>query len=228
MYKYLSWLICFWMIFTGSTTLADNSKEYHKIHLEGWGVYIEQSLVEQNDKRVFLALRILRQKLQEISDSMPEQHLASLKKVSLWLSRNNGVEVEYYFYESRVHRGGIDPRMIGGIEFKNISIFLEMIQQMPGLVIHELAHAYHRLNYKRIDKAVMRAFKNAQSERLYRKTSVKRNHKGQAVYASKNAYEYFADLTAMYYGTIDYYPYDRDDLKKHDPTGYKMIEEVWQ
>jgi len=226
--KFYRALLTYLLMFFSGSLFAESIQDYHQISLEGWKIYIEKSLVDKNDKRVFAALRVLKEKLQEISETMPEKYLPSLKSVPLWLSRNSGVDVEFYFYERRVARGGIDPKKMGGIEFKNISIFLEMIKIMPGLVIHELAHAYHRMNYDRIDKLVMRAFKNAQSDNLYREKSVKRNHQGQDLYASRNAYEYFADLTAMYYGTNDYYPYNRSDLKKHDPKGYEMIEAVWK
>jgi len=217
-----------YLLFMSLCAVADSTAEYHKISLVGWDVYIEKSLVAKNDKRVFLALRILKQKLHEIIESLPEQHIPELKTVPLWISINNGDDVEFYFYETRVYRNGIDPRMLGGIEFKNISIFLEMIEEMPGLVIHELAHAYHKMNYKKVDPFIMRAFKHAQQENLYRTVSVKRNHRGESVYASENAFEYFADLSAMYFGSNDYYPYNSDDLKKHDPVGFKMIEEVWK
>ena len=226
--KVISSFIFLLILFYSEFAAAGSSIEYHKIKLQGWEVNIEKSLVKQSDKRVFKALRILKQKLLEISESLPEHHVDSLKTVPLWISRNNGTDAEYYFYERRVFRSGINPKMLGGIEFKNISIFLAMVNTMPGLVIHELAHAYHRINYERIDKLVMRAFKHAQQENLYRSVNVKRNHKGKSVYASKNAYEYFADLSAMYFGRNDYYPYNRDDLTKHDPKGYEMIEEVWK
>jgi hypothetical protein len=226
MVRYFLILVTFFT-FSGAAG-AGASDKYHAITLEGWKVYIEQSLVDKNDPRVFKALRILRNKLSDVKNVMPNQYISQLQDVPLWLSRNNGDNVEYYFFETRVYRGGISPKMLGGIEFQNIDHFLEMIEIMPGLVIHEFAHAYHKNNYNKIDKAIMRAFNNSQTEKLYKQTSSKRNHRGSAVYASTNAFEYFADLTAMYYGVNEYYPYNRADLKKYDSVGYEMIEEVWQ
>ena len=226
--KIYSGLLSFLFLFVFNLAAADGATDYHKIKLEGWDIYIEKTLVIKNDRRVFLALRIMREKLHEISETLPGQHVSELKTVPLWISKNNGTNVEYYFYEKRIYRNGIDPRKLGGIEFKNISIFLVMVKKMPGLIIHELAHAYHKMNYKKVDPLVMRAYKHAQQKNLYRTISVERNHHGKSVYASKNPYEYFADLSAMYFGTNDYFPYNRDDLEKHDPKGYQMIEQVWE
>lgn len=207
---------------------AGGSTQYHDMTLEGWKVFIEQSLVDNNDPRVFKALRVLRSKLYEAKNVLPTHHAKQLQKVPLWLSRNNGADVEYYFFETRVYRNDINPKMLGGIEFQNINNFLKMVNYIPALILHELAHAHHKNNYKKIDKVIMRAFKNAEKKNLYREVSYKRNYKIYGHYASKNAFEYFADLTTMYYGSNYYYPHNRSELKKHDPIGYEMIETAWQ
>jgi len=211
-----------------STANAQDFPPYHEMQLEGWKVYVEQSLVNRSDPRVFKALRVLRKKLRIAKDVLPSHHIEKLRNVPLWMSNNNGRNVEYYFFEDRVYRGGINPKMLGGIEFKNISLFLAMQHTVPSLIIHEFAHAYHKYNYKNIDKFIMRAFRNSIHKQLYKEVSNIRNHIGHAEYASKNAFEYFADLTVMYYGKNTYYPHDRSELKKHDPMGFKMIEKVWE
>ena len=53
-------------------------------------------------------------------------------------------------------------------------------------------------------------------------------HKNEAAEAIKevNA-QYFADLTEAYFGKNDFFPFNREDLKKYDPTGYQLMKTVW-
>jgi hypothetical protein len=46
-------------------------------------------------------------------------------------------------------------------------------------------------------------------------------------YAATNDHEYFAELTCCYMDKLHYFPFTRDDLKTHDPNGYKLMEAVW-
>jgi hypothetical protein len=42
-----------------------------------------------------------------------------------------------------------------------------------------------------------------------------------------NAMEYFAEATEAYFARNDFYPFDRDELKKHDPEMYALVEKLW-
>jgi hypothetical protein len=39
--------------------------------------------------------------------------------------------------------------------------------------------------------------------------------------------EFFASLSEAYFGTNDYFPFTRDDLKAFDPDSYRVISEAW-
>jgi dipeptidyl-peptidase-4 len=43
-----------------------------------------------------------------------------------------------------------------------------------------------------------------------------------------NVDEYFAELTEAYFGRNDFYPFDRADLERHDPAGYKALDDIWR
>ena len=40
--------------------------------------------------------------------------------------------------------------------------------------------------------------------------------------------EYFAESTEAFFGTNDFYPFDRADLQKHDSLMAKLIAELWE
>ena len=96
------------------------------------------------------------------------------------------------------------------------------------LIIHELAHAYHKLNYDRLDKSIMRAYKNAHSKRLYKDLRLGSSLHRETMYASTTPFEYFAELSESYFGYSNAYPHNSTELKKHDPIGYQMVEDAWR
>ena len=214
------------LIITFSTSTAAERPSYNSVTIAGWDVHVERSLIK--DTRAGVVLAFLEEKLKEAQKVLPRRHLAKLKAVPIWLSENNGEDVEFYFYERRVHQGDFDPEKFGGIEIQNINNFLEMMEYDQSIMIHELAHAYHQMNYKEIDKLIMRAYKNSEQEKLYKKTETRRNRKAHENYAAASPYEYFAELSAIYFVGNYYYPFDDRDLKKHDRVGYEMIEKTWE
>jgi len=221
---------CIWILITfGATCIAsDEFSIYHEMKLEGWTVFVEQNLVDNNDPRVYPALKILSERLQEAKRLIPAHHLGQLQKVPIWLSENTGDLAEYYLFQENVYRYERNPKKVGGIEFQNIDLFLLAKDEYPMLVIHELAHAYHKLNYERLDLSIMKAFENARWEKLYEDLRLGRSLHTEDMYASTSPFEYFAELSSAYFGYNDEFPHDAEELEKHDPVGYKMVKNAWE
>lgn len=218
--------IGFTLLFVNTTSFALDKASYHKLTLEGWEVHIAQSLVEKNDYRVFLALQKLSEKLQEIKLTIPRRASEQLSDVPIWISENGDQRAEFYFFEAYVYRTDKDIQKMDGIEFQSIRFFLNELRYSPMLVLHELAHAYHKKNYKRIDKLIMRAYKNALTQKLYQNVKTI-NDKYERAYALQSPFEYFAELTETFFGRNNYYPFNKNDLREYDPMGYEMIENTW-
>lgn len=205
---------------------AEESSRHHKLRLQGWDVYIEQQLVDRNDVRVFLAMRLLNEKLQELKTLLPQQALKQLQTVPIFFSENKEFDAEFYFFEPYVYRTGKDIKMMNGIEFRSISFFLEESKFSPMLLLHEMAHAYHKKNYQRIDKMVMRAYRHAETHKLYQRVLSVTNQYARA-YALQSPFEYFAELSEAYFGRNNYFPFERDELQEYDEMGYRMVEKAW-
>lgn len=62
---------------------------------------------------------------------------------------------------------------------------------------------------------------------LYEQVEYVRGGK-QKAYATTNVQEYFAELSEAYLGRNDFYPFNREELARHDPVGYKMMEGAWR
>ena len=120
----------------------------------------------------------------------------------------------------------MDPAKAKCVEFSMIPKFEKEIIRMPMLLLHELAHAFHsqQLGYKHSE--VLKAYRRAKASKTY--DLVKRkNSKPQVAYAMNNQMEYFAETTEAYFGENDFYPFNRVDLKKHDPVMYQLLARIW-
>jgi hypothetical protein len=92
--------------------------------------------------------------------------------------------------------------------------------------MHEMAHAYQFYVFGEDHPAAQKAYRKAMDGGLY--ASVAHVHGGTTkAYAATNYKEYFADLTEAYFGKNGFFPFNRTDLKKYDPTGYRLMQDVW-
>jgi len=53
------------------------------------------------------------------------------------------------------------------------------------------------------------------------------NGKTERAYALNNDQEYFAESTEAYFGTNDFYPFIRQELKEDDSNIYSVLEKAW-
>ena len=49
----------------------------------------------------------------------------------------------------------------------------------------------------------------------------------QLGYAISNDQEYLAELSESYFGMNDWFPFTWQDLRRHDPVGWELMEKVW-
>lgn len=92
---------------------------------------------------------------------------------------------------------------------------------------HEMAHAWHVANWPDRHPAIEQAWRNAVDRGLYRNVKDVKGRTLETAYAAKNPLEYFAEVSAAYFVGIDYEPYDRAGLRRHDPDGYRLVELSW-
>ena len=127
-----------------------------------------------------------------------------------------------------------------------------------GVLIHELSHAYHYLclpdGYDNAD--IQTCYQHAMDQGLYDKVAVHGPQGPTArAYACTNAMEYFAELSTAFLGGIPpqtnhgtettreqqqqdedeeeeeynkWYPFNRSQLKTHDPRAYEMLQKIWK
>jgi len=211
---------------------AVNGREVRTV--SGWTVNISKDLLAHEAPATAKALDLLKKMLDEIVAVVPAPAVSELQKVSLYLSPeypNIRPRAEYHPNAAWLKEHGRDPVMAKGVEFTNVRIFEREINRMPNFALHELAHAYHDrvLGYAKAD--ILATYTRAKESRGYDKVEhwhgSDRTNTFDKAYAISNEHEYFAENTEAFFSRNDFFPFTREELKKHDPDCYALLGKLW-
>lgn len=198
--------------------------DYDTRKLRGWTVHVEKSL--RGHARLKPAMALLDSKFAEIEKLINPEILPQLKAVPVWLNKDIRRGACYHPNPGWLKANDRMPEKVHSIELQNVNNFIDWSDAQPMMVLHELAHAYHHRVLKFNSPVITKAYQKAKASKTYDK--VKHISGAEKIhYAMNNEKEYFSECTEAYFGKNDFYPFNRADLKKHDPTGYAMVESVW-
>lgn len=196
--------------------------------MEGFTILINPTVSKRKVEAAVMR-KELQSQLKMITQVVPDEPLASLKKVQIWVEWEKKPKGAAEFHPSAqwLKENGYNPDKAGGVEISNTVNFVKWSRaEQPCMVLHELAHAYHHIVLGENHEGIADAYKQAVDRKLY--VSVPYVNGGrQKAYAMTNAKEYFAELSEAYFGRNDFFPFTNAQLKVHDPVGYKLIEKVW-
>ena len=207
---------------------------YQSRSILGWTVHVQDRLWRTQKASTDLALSLLERQLAEIVQIVPPPAVERLRSAHLWFSASYpGVppRAEYHPGADWLREQGRNPAMVHGVEFTDISDFAPEMNRMPNFVLHELAHAYHDQVLGFESPAIQAAYDHAKASGKYRHVE-RWNGNGrpnttEEAYAMTNAQEYFAESTEAYFSRNDFFPFTRDELHRHDPEMYELLQRVW-
>ncbi len=207
----------------------DPESAYVVQRVRGWTVKVHTELLARDhDALCKDTLELLDDHLYRITRVVPAGALAKLRKVPIWVERAHPRHPCMCYHPSAgwLKQHGMNPAKAGAVELANCRNFLAWTRNQPWMVLHELAHAYHH-QVLGFDHAGVRAcYREAMRNKLYESVlhidGGRRRH-----YACTNPQEYFAEMTEAYFGTNDFYPFVRAELKQVDPRMYELLEKVW-
>jgi hypothetical protein len=205
------------------------STKYATTRMVGWTVRVNRELLTTQRELGSDALALLSAKLQEITNAVPPRACDALKRIPIWLGVNDGHApcAEYHPSKEWLAKNGYNPEKAKAVEIGNARRFIDWSRKQPSMILHELAHGYHDLVLGHGDPRIRGAFREAKAKGLY--DSVLRNNgKTERAYALNDDKEYFAEVTEAFFGTNDFYPFTRAELKEHDPQVFQVMEEVWR
>lgn len=207
----------------------EKTGSYKTQRIEGFKVLLSAKLREHPKERD-AAIEELQHQLQSIKKAVPRNAWFRLQHVPIWMewnSKPNGA-AEYHPSALWLRRNGYNPSKAGAVEINNVVNFVKWSKDaQPWMVLHELAHAWHHKVAKHENRDILVAFKSASESGSYEKV---KHIKGRTVraYALTNDKEYFAEVTEAYFGKNDMFPFNRDELRKHDPKGFAAAEKTWK
>lgn len=206
----------------------DPTTAYDVRQVEGWTVRVNQRLLRDDPQVAADVLRLLQARLVEVARVLPVPAVEKLRRVTIWMEVSDKRHPCACYHPSKqwLTDNGYNPDKAGCVDLANARNFLAWSKDQPAMVLHELAHAYHHqvLGYNNRD--VRDAYDKAKSSGKY-DSVLHINGRRQKHYALQNDQEYFAELSESYFGTNDFFPFVRAELKEHDPAGYEMIRAVW-
>lgn len=217
---------------------GNNMWTYQVFDVRGWKLLVEQALLGET-KLITDIRSTLEQRLAYIENVIPEQQLAFLKTIPIWVSNEpgyplrpgeNGV-IPFHRSPGWLRNHGLNPHMAPGVHFINPHAIMyehKVFEWAPETMLHELAHAYHNIELGLDQSDIKEAYKAAMNRGLYKKVPSRRDpNKLVQAYAATNQEEYFSEMTEAYFGENDWFPRNRTELLKYDPRGYRAVEKVW-
>ena len=212
---------------------------YEKVNLEGFTVYANLRVTGQaHDGFHRPPLRVLENELNDLKRILHPKIVGILQGIPIWAewdvsdSISPGAVARYYGGPADHYRKmGGDPRKANCVEVMSIKTLASI--RRPGtplqqiIILHEMAHAVHHRLLGWENPELEAVFKQAVDRKLYDWVNDRFGRQGKA-YARTNAGEYFAEISCAYLDSCNYFPFNYEQLRGHDPAGFKFAERVWK
>jgi hypothetical protein len=208
---------------------------YYHESLEGWNLFYSESLISSGRPGLLKVREQVAKDLAYIKIVMPKFAIKSLQSVEIYLNSFDpqgrfAGGVYHYSREVLIERG-VDPGKFQGIEIYNINNFLKWKISQPGLILHELGHAYiHQFMTSGERQRLKAVYELAMAKGIYEDVPYFNGTDtfNQRAYATKDYYEFFCEVIEAYFWKNDYYPFNKDDLYNFDPETYYNIEQLFK
>ena len=195
--------------------------------IHGWSVRVSKRLAGEKELATE-TLTLLEHKLYDVARVVPEPALAKLRQVPIWVELEDPPWGMACYHPSAewLREHGYNPDKAGAVEITNARNFLAWTLHQPSAVLHELAHAYHHQVLQYDNPVIRKCYERVRASKSYDSVL---NYAGRRVkaYALENDQEYFAELSEAFFGTNDFYPFVRAELREHDADGYEAMKALW-
>ena len=204
----------------------DPTSAYEIRKIEGWRVYVLKRLEKEKPEILRKAMRLVGLQLYQITLVVPDGPLEKLREVPIWVCDRKDGPIHFHPNRGWLVTNGYNPDKAKAVDISRVANIVNSYRTQRWVLLHELAHAYHNRVLGFNHPKVLQAYRNAKKSKKYESVLL---HNGRKVrhYALTNEKEYFAECTEAFFGTNDFYPFVRSELKEHDPGVYKVLEEVW-
>lgn len=207
----------------------DPVSAYHQKHIRGWNIYVHKNLLLEEQEAGDAVLELIDVQLYEIQRRLPAHAVTTLQKIPIWVESDNTQADPcacYHVSADWLSDNGFLRDKAKAVEITSAETFLAWTKQQPYMLLHELSHGYHDKVFGYDDARIVEAYRQAKKSGKYDKVlCVDGSEKKH--YAIEDEKEYFSELTEAYFGTNDFFPFVKPELKEHDPEGFRLIEMLW-
>lgn len=206
------------------------TEAYARETIEGWPVLVNKAFRDREGDLAVETLALLQQQLYLIARNVPPMALAKLRQIKIWVEEAEPHHPCMCYHPDPDWLRGHDmnPDKARSVELANARNFLTWVHDQPWMVFHELAHGYHHQfledGFKNAE--VRAAFERATDTQIYDSVLHIRGAR-QKHYALTNPQEYFAESSEALFGTNDFYPFVRSELKEIDAEGFEVLKRAW-
>ncbi|HEY1188486.1 MAG TPA: hypothetical protein VGE74_12615 [Gemmata sp.] len=199
--------------------------------IEGWTVRVDDRLLKAPDDELGAkALKFLENKLSDIKVVVPADKVKKLQAVVIVLDLTHGNlgPMQYHPSAGWLKANGYATDLEKCVHLPRAAdlVTKRNIREQPWVILHELAHAYHDqvlgFDDPRVKEAYERYKKNGRGEKTLLHNGTRAKH-----YALTNEKEFFAEMTESYFGSNDFFPFNRAELKESEPEIYELMQTVW-
>ena len=198
---------------------------------EGWTVRVDERLLKgEHSEKGAKALKLLDAKLVAITAVVPAKALAELRKVTIQINYDYGKlsPMQYHPEAQWLKENGYSEKLARCVHIPQAFEILSPAenQRMSYVVLHELAHAYHDQVLGFEDPRILALWKKFCASGKYKSvltsTGEMREH-----YGLTDQKEFFAEMTEVYFGYNDFYPFVAGELKQVESEIFALMTEIW-
>ena len=210
-----------------------STEQFDVRNIEGFAVYINKQDLVDRAGEMHRAIDLLQNQLYQIRLALPRPAVAIMQeRVPIWMEFDAEPGTAYHpDYRWLLKRGYACPKGLESLmSVTRAGRFLSTAYHQPWVMCHELVHGYDYMylgegrhySNARLKAAYERAKKSGTYESVLCRYSPATKH-----YAMSNPMEYLAEDAEAYFGTNDFYPFVRAELREHDPQMCELLEDLF-
>ncbi len=215
---------------------ADDSQNYkiadHETQMiAAWKVFVDRELLTGSDGEEIgrKALRLLDDKLFEITLRLPAKRIKQLQTIPIWIDyKHELTSMQYHPGKGWLRDHGYDVKMVKAVHIPRADRFVDHIANhaQPWALLHELAHAYHDQFLGWDHDGIRKAYRSLKATGEY-ESVLHINGRQREHYALTNEKEFFAEMSEAFLGTNDFYPFVRGELRTASPETFSLMQSIW-
>ncbi len=217
---------------------------YEKQTIHGFTLLINDEVYKNNDDRKWKRkpIAVLEGELGTIVRRLPDRTVKALRNLLIWVEWQERTDpdlgkavAKYYGGTGNISglmlRKGKHPLKAHNIEVVDMLSLTREHQPWVKLercvLMDEMSHAVHMQVFGRDNPGIKGAYQAAMARGLYDKVKDVFGRERVKPYSTTSHAEYFAELSCAYLDKLHYFPFNGEVLQKHDPVGYKVMEQTW-